>query len=177
MDEIQFDYIRFPDSRRPSATFDGPIDPESRITTITSFAEEARTALSALGCAVAADIFGFVTTVTDDGGIGQQWEELTQVLDVVSPMLYPSHYDDGWFGFDRPNDHPGEVVSAALEDAFDRMQTGIVIRPWLQDFGHRDDQVRSSINAAEEFQLGWMLWNPVSQVSVGALEGSGTPGG
>lgn len=170
VDEIQFDYIRFPDSRRPSATFDGPIDPASRVAAINSFLEEARALLWPLGCAVAADIFGFLTTVPDDGGIGQQWEQITQVLDVVSPMLYPSHYDNGWFGYDRPNDHPGGVVKEALADAVDRMHTGVVIRPWLQDFGHRDDQVRSSINAAEEFDLGWMLWNPVSNVSVGALK-------
>ncbi len=170
VDEIQFDYIRFPDSRRPSATFDGPIDPDSRVETITSFLEEARALLWPMGCAVAADIFGFLTTVPDDGGIGQQWERITEVLDVVSPMLYPSHYDDGWYGFDRPNDHPGGVVKSALEDAVARMHTAVVIRPWLQDFGHRDDQVRSSINAAEDFDLGWMLWNPVSEVSVGALK-------
>ena len=177
VDEIQFDYIRFPDSRRPSATFDGPIDPDSRVETINSFLEEARALLWPMGCAVAADIFGFLTTVPDDGGIGQQWEKITEVLDVVSPMLYPSHYDDGWFGYDRPNDHPGGVVKSALSDAVDRMHTGVVIRPWLQDFGHRDDQVRSSINAAEEFNLGWMLWNPVSEVSVGALKSQGETGG
>ena len=170
VDEVQFDYIRFPDSRRPSATFDGPIDPDSRIRAVTSFLEEARSLLWPMGCAVAADIFGFLTTVPDDGGIGQQWESVTQVLDVVSPMLYPSHYDNGWFGYDRPNDHPGGVVKEALADAFARMDTGVVIRPWLQDFGHRADQVRSSINAAEDFELGWMLWNPVSNVSEGALK-------
>lgn len=177
VDEIQFDYIRFPDSRRPSATFEGPIDPDSRVATINSFLEEARALLWPMGCAVAADIFGFLTTVPDDGGIGQQWEKITEVLDVVSPMLYPSHYDDGWFGFDRPNDHPGGVVKAALDDAVARMHTGVVIRPWLQDFGHRDDQVRSSINAAEEYDLGWMLWNPVSKVSVGALKAEGETAG
>ena len=176
VDEIQFDYIRFPDSRRPSAIFDGPIDSESRVATINSFLEEARALLWPMGCAVAADIFGFLTTVPDDGGIGQQWERITGVVDVVSPMLYPSHYDDGWFGYDKPNSHPGGVVNAALEDAVARMQTGVVIRPWLQDFGHRDDQVRSSIDAAERFNLGWMLWNPVSEVSTGALKSQDAPG-
>lgn len=177
VDEIQFDYIRFPDSRRPTATFDGPIDPDSRVAAITSFLEEARALLGRMGCAVAADIFGFLTTVPDDGGIGQQWEKITETLDVVSPMLYPSHYDSGWFGFERPNNHPGEVVSQALADAVARVHTGVVIRPWLQDFGHRDSQVRDSIDAAEGFELGWMLWNPVSEVSVGALKTQDLPDG
>ncbi|MDE0132471.1 MAG: hypothetical protein OXQ32_09455 [bacterium] len=177
VDEIQFDYIRFPDSRRPSATFDGPIDPDSRVAAITSFLEEARALLWPMGCAVAADIFGFLTTVPDDGGIGQQWEKITETLDVVSPMLYPSHYDSGWFGFEQPNDHPGEVVNQALADAVARVHTGVVIRPWLQDFGYRDSQVRSSIDAAEGFDLGWMLWNPVSDVSVGALRTDDAAGG
>ncbi len=60
-----------------------------------------------MGCAVAADIFGYLTTATDDGGIGQLWEEVAGIVDVVSPMLYPSHYDPDWDGFEDPVRIPG----------------------------------------------------------------------
>lgn len=170
VDEIQFDYVRFPDARRESAQFDGGVTGEVRVATITDFLSEAVTILRPMGCAVAADIFGFITTAVDDGGIGQKWEELTAVLDVASPMLYPSHYGNGWFGYDNPNDYPGEVVGQALEDAMERNSTNLVIRPWLQDFGYSTEGVRSQIDSAESFGLGWMLWNAKSVVTVEALE-------
>ncbi len=170
LDEIQFDYVRFPDARRESAQFDGGVGSEVRIATITDFLKEAVATLRPMGCAVAADIFGFITTAVDDGGIGQKWEELTAVVDVASPMLYPSHYGPGWFGHDNPNDHPGDVVTRALEDAMERNSTNLVIRPWLQDFGYSTEGVRSQIDSAEAFGLGWMLWNAKSIVTVDALD-------
>jgi hypothetical protein len=171
VDEIQFDYIRFPDSRRESARFDGGVTPEVRSTTTRDLLATAVAQLHPLGCAVAADIFGFLTRAVDDGGIGQHWETMTSVLDVASPMLYPSHYDSGWYGFDDPNDHPAELVAKALDDGLGRLSRQTVVRPWLQDFGYTPAQVRAQIDEAEKRGLGWMLWNAASNVSVEALLG------
>jgi hypothetical protein len=171
VDEIQFDYVRFPDSRRESARFDGGVTPEVRSTTTRDFLATAVAQLHPLGCAVAADIFGFLTRAVDDGGIGQNWETMTSVLDVASPMLYPSHYDSGWYGFDNPNDHPAELIANALDDGLGRLSRQTVVRPWLQDFGYTPAQVRAQIDEAEKRGLGWMLWNARSEVSVEALLG------
>ena len=170
VDEIQFDYVRYPDGLPDTVVFDGGSDPETRVATIESFLLEARDILHPHGCAVAADIFGFITTARDDGGIGQQWEIVADALDVVSPMLYPSHYSADWYGFANPVDHPGEMVARALEDGISRLERGAIIRPWLQDFGYTDAQVRAQTESAEAFGLGWMLWNAFSNVSVGALD-------
>ena len=170
VDEIQFDYVRYPDGLPSSVVFDGGSDAETRVATIESFLLEAREVLHPLGCAVAADIFGFITTARDDGGIGQQWEVLADALDVASPMLYPSHYSSDWYGYARPVDHPGEMVTRALDDGIKRLQRGTIVRPWLQDFGYTAAQVRAQTKAAESFGLGWMLWNAVSNVSVDALD-------
>ncbi|HSJ29311.1 MAG TPA: putative glycoside hydrolase [Acidimicrobiia bacterium] len=170
VDEIQFDYVRYPDGLPDSVVFDGGRDPETRVTAIESFLLEAREVLHPLGCAVAGDIFGFITTARDDGGIGQQWEIVADALDVVSPMLYPSHYSTGWYGFDRPVEHPGEMVRRALQDGIGRLERGAVVRPWLQDFGYNAEQVRAQIDSAHEFGLGWMLWNALSNVTVDALD-------
>jgi hypothetical protein len=174
VDEVQFDYVRFPDGYPEWAVFDGDIAPgseyqDARVAALKGFLQDARDRLHPLGCAVAGDVFGFVTTATDDGGIGQEWVEMTKALDVVSPMLYPSHYASGWWGFADPNDHPREVVRYALRDGLDRLESGTVIRPWLQDFGYTPAQVRAQIDATEEFGFGWMLWNAKSNVSVEAL--------
>jgi hypothetical protein len=123
-----------------------------------------------MGCAVAADVFGFTTAPgTDDGGIGQRWEDVTEVVDVASPMVYPSHYGPDWYGYENPNDHPGPMVTRAIEDGLERLPRNVVIRPWLQDFGYTPEQVRQQIESVERFGLGWMLWNARSTVSVDAL--------
>ncbi|MFP3914924.1 MAG: putative glycoside hydrolase [Actinomycetota bacterium] len=170
VDEIQFDYVRFPDARPESVNFDEGVSEETRRNTIRRFLEEARDLLHPMECAVAVDVFGFVTTVADDGGIGQQWEEITAVADVVSPMIYPSHYGSGWYGYETPNEHPGGVVESALSDAMSRRSGMAVIRPWLQDFGYEPSQVREQVEMAEEHGLGWMLWNATSRVTTEALE-------
>jgi hypothetical protein len=122
-----------------------------------------------MGCAVAADIFGYLTTAGDDGGIGQRWEDVASIVDVVSPMLYPSHYDPVFFGFPS-NENPGQVVDQALADGMERLPREVVVRPWLQDFGYDAAQVREQIESAEQYGLGWMLWNAGSEVTVDALQ-------
>ncbi len=172
-DEIQFDYVRFPDGYPKGfpehIRFDGGSAPETRAAVITSFLEDAGARLHPLGCVVAADIFGFLTSARGDGGIGQELGALSRTVDVLSPMVYPSHYSRGWFGLDIPNDHPGVVVGEALSDGIERLEGSAVIRPWLQDFYYSPAQVRQQIDAAEERALGWMLWNAVSRFQTDAL--------
>lgn len=169
LDEIQFDYVRFPDARRDSATFDAGVSPEVRTSTISGFLTEAVATLRPMGCAVAADIFGYLTTAENDGGIGQQWEEVVSIVDVVSPMLYPSHFHETFYGFPS-NERPGEVVARALGDGMKRISGQVVVRPWLQDFGYDTALVRAQIDAVEKLGLGWMLWNAESRVTVDALQ-------
>jgi hypothetical protein len=163
VDEVQFDYVRFPDDFEGVATFDGPADEASRISTITSFLAEASTAVGG-SCAVAADIFGFVTSIEGDGGIGQRLRDMAGAVAVLSPMLYPNHWSTGWFGFTTPADHPGPVVYASSANTIVRVGgLGAVFRPWLQDFdGYGPVEVRAQIDAADSLGLGWMLWNAVS---------------
>jgi hypothetical protein len=169
VDEVQFDYVRFPDNRRDSAVFDGGVSADVRLSTISNFLSEAVSTLRPMGCAVAADVFGFLTKAIDDGGIGQRWEDVSGIVDVVSPMLYPSHYDPGWYGYDNPNDYPAQMVDRALRDGMERLGNSVVVRPWLQDFGYDASQVRAEIGSAESHGLGWMLWNAKSNVTVDAL--------
>ncbi len=170
VDEIQFDYVRFPDARRESATFDEGVGAEVRMATINGFLTEAVALLHTSGCAVGADVFGFITKAVDDGAIGQRWEDVSSIVDVVSPMVYPSHYSTGWYGFDVPNDHPGPMVENALADGLSRLPRPVVVRPWLQDFGYDAAQVRAQIDATEQYGLGWMLWNARSNVTMDALQ-------
>jgi len=161
-DEIQFDYVRFPSGDTVETSGQLDMSQAERVGAIEGFLEAARQRLHGLGCAVSADVFGIILATENDQGIGQRPEELTMHLDAFSPMVYPSHYSDGWLGFEDPNDHPYDVTSDAIVDGLRRIQPGVILRPWLQAFWWTNEQIRRSIQAAEDHGVGWILWNAVS---------------
>jgi len=164
VDEVQFDYVRFPDGIAAGVVFDGGSSRSVRVSTITGFLSDAKATLPS-GCDVAADIFGFITSIDTDGEIGQQLSALAGVVDVVSPMVYPNHWGNGWFGFSVPANHPGPVVDRSSRNALERVKgTSTAVRPWLQDFGgYGSTQVRAQIDAADALGLGWLIWNAGSR--------------
>jgi len=168
-DEIQFDYVRYPAGRTAEVSGQNDLTQEQRVTAIASFLSAARDALHALGCAVSADVFGIVVSTPDDQGLGQRPEELSAQIDALSPMIYPSHYSLGWLGFADPNDHPYDVTADAIRDSLPRLDDGAILRPWLQAFWWTDAQIRSSIQAAEDLGVGWMLWNILSNFDPAAI--------
>jgi hypothetical protein len=162
-DEIQFDYVRFPsDGPVDQAVYDVPVDAQVRVETIAAFLAEARDALHELGCAVSADIFGIVMSVPDDQGLGQRVEELSYSVDALSPMIYPSHYSNGWLGLDDPNSHPGTVVAQALAAGIPKLEGGALMRPWIQAFYYDGNQMRQQFDQVDEWGIGYLLWNAVS---------------
>jgi hypothetical protein len=166
-DEVQFDYVRFPSDGDVSVLgYDEDVDEDGRVATISAFLSEARDRLHAEGCAISADIFAIVLSFPNDQGIGQRLEELSRSVDVLSPMIYPSHYSTGWLGFDNPNDHPSEVLRQALDAGMPRLE-GAMFRPWLQAFYYDAGQIGEEIAEAERYDLGWMLWNAASQFEAG----------
>ncbi|WKZ83667.1 MAG: putative glycoside hydrolase [Acidimicrobiia bacterium] len=164
-DEIQFDYTRFPtDGDIETAVYDDPAKDtaEGRVEVIAAFLAEARERINAEGCAVSADVFAIVMSVRDDQGIGQKVEELSHVVDAISPMVYPSHYGRGWLNLENPNDHPAEVIGEALRSGMIRLEGGALLRPWIQGFSWSADQVREAIATVDDLHMGWMLWNQLS---------------
>lgn len=182
-DEIQFDYVRFPS--------DGPLkdilypeghNEEKAIATITAFVELAKERLAPYNVKLSVDVFG-LTTLSDRVGIGQNFKQLTDAADYISPMVYPSHYWKGSYGYKNPNTAPYEIVSSALRDAIrrssDEQQPASAapdkIRPWLQDFTlgsprYGSEEVRAQIKAAQDLGIKeWLLWNPVVHYTKEAL--------
>ena len=158
-DEIQFDYIRYPDSNYRFMKFKEENNYENRTSNINSFLKNGKEEINAIGCFVSADIFGFVLTNKLDGGIGQNLETLSENVDFISPMVYPSHYSSGSFGYTNPNKNPYEVISSALSDGLDRGIDPEKLRPFLQGFWHSSDEIKQNIKAAEDKGLDWLIWN------------------
>jgi hypothetical protein len=164
-DEIQLDYVRFPSGEAVKISGQLDMSQEERVGAVAAYIAAARSLLHPLGCSVSADIFAIVVSASNDQGIGQRPEELSAQLDALSPMVYPSHYSDGWLGYADPNEHPYDVTADALDDSLRRIEPGRQLRPWLQSFWWTPQQIRRSIQAAEDRGVGWMLWNIESDYS------------
>ena len=158
-DEIQFDYIRYPDTSYKGLIYDEDSNFETRTRNINSFLLEATEALHDIGCLASADIFGYVLNAKNDNGIGQYLETIVESVDFISPMVYPSHYSRGSFGYSYPNSHPYEVVTAALNQGLSRGINEEQLRPFLQGFWHTSEDVALNIKAAEDKGLDWIIWN------------------
>lgn len=173
-DEIQYDYVRFPDeprSRLATAVFSARRGEESSRDGVRRNLQLLRERTRAIGVPFTIDVFGLTTSATDDLGIGQVWEDLATAADVVLPMVYPSHYGRGVYGVAHPNGDPYTMVRRALEDGMRRnarLPEPAEIRPFLQAFTlgpprYTPWHVQEQIRAAEDLGLGsWVLWNPRS---------------
>ncbi|WP_068775091.1 putative glycoside hydrolase [Paenibacillus sp. FJAT-26967] len=182
--EIQFDYVRFPEGFEKRAdTLKYDKDDRTRIQAVSEFAQYAHEQLTPLGVRISVDIFGYAVSVPAAEGIGQDFQAISQNVDVISPMIYPSHYTNGWYGVDVPDANPYATISGAMKDTNKKLQplkeqkTAPVVRPWIQDFtaswvkGHirygakqMQDQYRAlKENGTEEF----LLWNAANNYTRG----------
>ncbi|HEX2765504.1 MAG TPA: putative glycoside hydrolase [Candidatus Limnocylindria bacterium] len=167
-DEVQLDYIRFfSDGPYDVADTNLPNTQSFRLPHIQRVLRVVSERLATTRTFLGADVFPISFIVPDDQGIGQRPEVIMPYVDYFCPMVYPSHYGPGVFGFPVPNDHPYEVIDRTLE-IMNRQMEGlpVVIRPWIQDFGYGSfapysaAQVQAEMEAAaDNGAKGWMIWN------------------
>ncbi|MCW6676995.1 putative glycoside hydrolase [Aerococcaceae bacterium NML180378] len=194
--DIQFDYIRFPEgfndfhadltyskgnyenySATPILDVDGnELEGAERVAAITDFLKYAKERLAPYGVNVSADIFGYTAVAgnaADVTGIGQNFVQMANQLDVVSSMIYPSHWGVGFFGLDNPNATPFDTVDEYMASETQRLQQSnnqsVIRRPWLQDFSDADKvpyiiygpkEVQDQIDALAKHGIyEFLLWN------------------
>ena len=181
VDEVQFDYVRLPyeDGLAARAIYASV----GREAAINAFAEEAAEALHLAGVAVSFDVFGIIAISADDSGLGQSLRSLSEHLDYISPMLYPSGWSSGSFGLSYPPSQPGLVIRHSMAATMSRLaeDSHAEVRPWLQDFTDYQErhvwygpaQVRSQIvEAAAAGGYGFMLWDARRDYQEAALVGA-----
>lgn len=163
-DEIQYDYVRFPTDGNTADAVWPHKKAEPYSTTIYRFLKKAHAEVKPLGVNISANVFGLAAN--RDLDIGQDVPKIAPLLDVISPMAYPSHYGAGEYNLSDPNAEPGATVSFTMGDfraALGSSKTEI--RPWLQDFSlgaptYTTADVVKQITAAERGGAkGWLLWN------------------
>ncbi len=176
-DEIQFDYIRFPsDGNTRNCRYSVRHSSISAIGALQGFLKEAHRRLKPLGVDISICVFGLTTTANHDMGIGQRIVEMSEVIDAVCPMVYPSHYNKGEYGIDNPNAHPYETVYISISGASRRLgDMKKKLRPYLQDFslGHKygPKEVRAQIQACYDSGVyQWLLWSPGCKYTKDALQ-------
>ncbi|HZF70121.1 putative glycoside hydrolase [Sulfuricurvum sp.] len=167
-DEIQFDYVRFPD--RKGIKFAVENTQAERVKAISGFLEEARRTLLPYNVFLSADIFGYVSWNDADIDIGQRVDALAPYVDYLSPMLYPSGFHMGIPGYPNPVAANYQIVKQSLDQALKKSCTSSkAYRPWLQAFRdyafdrriYGEKEIREQIAASEAFgSCGWILWNP-----------------
>ena len=168
-DEVQLDYIRF-FSDGPSAAADTnlPNTQSFRLPAIQRVLRVVSEELDTTRAFLGADVFPISFIVPDDQGIGQRPEVIMPYVDYFCPMVYPSHYGPGVFGYPVPNEFPYEVIDETLEIMNEQKEgLPVVIRPWIQDFGygavpavHAPTRcVAEMAAAADNDARGWMIWN------------------
>ena len=167
VDEVQFDYIRFPS--------DGPVnrivnrfkvEGMTRLDALESFLQRARAGLS---IPLSVDIYGYNGYFITDH-LGQNLVMMSRYVDAISAMLYPSHF---WMTFLPGMDYV-ERARIIYQDGSDRtwMNTSgrVNVRPWVQTFliGGELKMTDARIAAYVDAELtgvknskasGFLMWN------------------
>ncbi|WP_178021811.1 putative glycoside hydrolase [uncultured Paenibacillus sp.] len=182
--EIQFDYVRFPEGFEKRAdSLSYTKNEMSRVDAVSSFVKYAKDELEPLGIRVSVDIFGYAASVPAAEGIGQDFVKISDNVDVICPMIYPSHYTTGWFNAKDPDKAPYQTIKGAVQDTQTKLSelgdTQPIIRPWIQDFtaswlgsGHYikygKHEVEEQIRALKEMKVDeFLLWNATNRYTSG----------
>ncbi|MEN6473578.1 MAG: putative glycoside hydrolase [Syntrophaceae bacterium] len=197
VDEIQLDYIRYFADTKTATGMDGV----SRSDTIAGLLKKIHDITAPKGVLLSMDMFGIVIWQRDVDVlvVGQDISKLKPYVDIISPMLYPSHFSKGFSGIKNPADDPYLFVYDGIKRMKDLVGDEVVIRPWLQAFplhvtkgfgpGYIETQIKAALDAGA---TGWLLWSPENrynysfeamqnvmnykpETKVASLGGKGTP--
>ena len=176
--EIQFDYVRFPDNTDQYEA-SGDIDfrneyGETKAQAIQRFLMYATDILHEYGVYVGADVFG-ETSGNYVTAYGQYWAAISGVVDAISAMPYPDHYSAS--GSWLPWEHPYETMKAFGEKAAARQQetpSPAAVRTWIQCYNairepyntYGPDEIAAQIRALNDTGNtgGYMTWNAASSL-------------
>lgn len=188
-DEVNFDYCRFStDSKVKTAAYGKELTTENKEAAITGFVKYACENLKPLGLFVSVDVFGVVLSSTiDAAAVGQNYADMSSYLDYICPMVYPSHYSNGYYNIPVPDADPYALIYNAMLDSKKVLAVNVAkgrcaqVRPWLQSFtaswvrGHityTGVEVKAQIQATYDagYDAGWELWNAAGAYSKDGLE-------
>jgi hypothetical protein len=156
----------------PAAAKPAPRGPQ-RSEVIAAFLKKAYAELHPTGVLLSLDVFGVMAwqRPVDLSHTGQDIVQMARYCDVLSPMIYPSHF----FGMDKIA-HPGDEPAHFIGESMDRFElitkgSGVVIRPWLQAFHWRTktyspEYIKIQVETARsKGGIGFLFWNAANDYS------------
>ena len=177
-DEVQLDYVRFfSDGPYDLADTNLPNTQSFRLPAVGRLFRLVSNRLAHTHAFLGADVFPVAFIAPDDQGIGQRPEVIMPYVDYFDPMVYPSHYGPGVFGYPVPNEHPYEIINDTLKLMnVEAKGMPMVIRPWIQDFGYGSFRAYTRTDVLAEMKAlrdngakGWMIWNAQARFTESAL--------
>ena len=187
--EVQLDYVRFPsDGALSDTVYDNWSEASGvpKYEIIGAFYDYIREQNPE--AMISADLFGLTMDASpredSDLSIGQRLRDGLRNFDIISPMIYPSHYGAFYAGYQNPAQAPGPVIAETMDAARPFLETLPYpeeasdfnqIRPWLQDFNlgaiYTPAMVRAQIDEVEARGAeGWLLWDPANTYTEAALK-------
>jgi len=169
VDEIQFDYLRFPTIECTRETTYGLEEreiPKHQI--ITDFLARAHKELAPYKILLSIDVFGIIAwgRSEDTQIIGQKIEDLVQHCDVICPMIYPSHFYGPFQDMANPGAQPFLVVSETCRRFSSFLKDSeVTLRPWVQAFpfgtkSFNEKYIHEELRAlAQSKARGWLFWS------------------
>jgi hypothetical protein len=170
-DEVQLDYVRFA-VYSPGIKYAAMPAPDGhRSQAIKAFVRRLHEVTQAHRVPLSLDLFGVAATgsISDIEALGQNIGVIGGEAEALSPMVYPSHYDDGYNGFAKPGEH-AEIVGMGTRAAVDKLKnakiTTTIVRPYLQASAYKtpnygpkyiQDEIRSAETSGA---VGWLMWDP-----------------
>jgi hypothetical protein len=140
---------------------------------IVAFLKKAYAEIHPTGALLSLDVFGVMAwqRPVDLSHTGQDIVGMAKYCDVLSPMIYPSHF----FGMDNI-EHPGDAPEHFIGESMQRFElitkgSGVVIRPWLQAFRWRTktyspEYIKVQVaTAREKGGIGFLFWNAANDYS------------
>jgi hypothetical protein len=175
-DEVQFDYIRFPaEGRAKDALYPHEKEGVTKVDAICLFLEGVKKRVAKYNVSIAVDIFGVTAWQSKDDikNLGQDLKRMAKYIDVISPMLYPSHFHRGYDGFANPGSEPYYFINAGVKKTKEILSgEAVTIVPWIQGFDMRSPNfgtgyILSQVKACtDEKVTGFLVWNAGNRYDV-----------
>jgi hypothetical protein len=177
VDEVQFDYIRFPAEGNMSTVVFSSAETKglTRVDIICQFLDETKKRLQHKNVSMAVDIFGVVAWQSkgDINALGQDLKRMGKYLDVLAPMLYPSHFHDGYDGFANPGSEPYHFMNVGVVKSLEILSgEAVTLVPWIQGFNMKSpnygpDYILQQVKACEDAGVkNFLIWNASNNYDV-----------
>lgn len=175
VDEIQFDYIRYPaEGNLEGVEYYKVKHPYDKIQHIKNFLFKAWMILYPTNTKLSIDTFGITgwQEKKDIEATGQKIPELSIFLDYISPMLYPSHFGLFFEGLNNPADYPEYIYKKGILLFQSLVPDYVKIRPWVQAFkwrlsNYNENYIIRQITTIEDnYGYGWLMWNATNEYSI-----------